>query len=146
MKNKNYLLIVCLLVVFATLNVSAQNRIPTVDPVIKQKYENWSAVPGDKTNSLSVSLKLDPAIDGSTMCKVNLKNTSTACKHVKLTFKYANNNNNIFAKSYDVYIKPNGAQEGYLQTDKGMDYIYFNVARFLETFTATLVEDSDLCK
>jgi hypothetical protein len=146
MKNKNYLLIVCMLIGFSAFKASAQTASPGVDPVIKQKYESWSAVPGDKSNTISVSLKLDPAIDGSTMCKLNLKNSGTTCKHVKLAFTYSNNNNNVFSKTLDVYVKPNGVTAPYLSTAKGMDYFYFNAAKISQTFTATVVEDSDMCK
>jgi hypothetical protein len=142
MKIKNYLLIACLMVVFTAFKASAQG----VSPEIKAKYENWSAVPGDKTNSISVSLKLDGAMDGSTMCKLNLKNSSTSCKHVKLTMSYSLNNGNVVSKTVDAYVQPNSKVAPYYSSPKGMDYFYFNAAKITEPITATVVEVSDACK
>ena len=146
MKNKNYFLISCLMVVFTAFSVSAQNPDHSIDPTIKQKYENWIPIPGDISHSLSLSLKLDPAMDGSTMCKMNLKNSSSLCKHAKISFVYLNNNNNRFEKNLDVYVKPNGEIAPYYFSDKGLDYFYFNASKITNTFTVTLVEDSNLCK
>ena len=142
MKIKNYLLIACLMVVFTAFQASAQG----INPEIKTKYENWSSVPGDKTNSISVSLFLGGAMDGSTMCKMNLKNSSTSCKHVKLTLSYSLNNGTVISKTLDAYVQPNSKVAPYLITPKGMDYFNFNAAKITEPITATLVEVSDVCK
>ena len=149
MKIKNYLLVVCLMVAFSTFNASSQNssKPPTaVDPIIKQKYENWSQIPGDKTNSISVSLMLEVAMDGSTMCKMNLKNSSTSCKHVKLSLSYALNNGTIISKTLDAYVQPNSVVGPYINSPRGKDYFAFNAAKITEPIAATLVEVSDACK
>ncbi|MEI6817119.1 MAG: hypothetical protein WCL14_10950 [Bacteroidota bacterium] len=145
MKKITNFIFIAVVMIITTISVSAQ----TIDASIKYNYGFWSLVNGTNNypnkNMIYDSLALEPAVDGSTMCTLFLKNSSNHCKHLIITYSYTTSDGQLNNKSLDLLVNP--GQDKYINnTDGTYDRLSFNAMKITEPFKIQLFEDSGKCR